>query len=200
MKESFYFSNMSPQTPSFNRGIWKKLEEMVRSWAHEYNSIYVATGPIFEGEMKTIGPNQVAVPHYYYKVILRKGENGYHSIGFILPNEASSLPLGEFAVSVDSVEKRTHINFFDGLDNAVEEKTEQERCLPCWSWKISNPIPSRKQVHIDVQEKEEEKIPSSVLTNRDESVQCHGVTQKGNRCKKMTKDPSGYCNIHQKIH
>ena len=26
MSESFYMSNMSPQSPSFNRGIWKKLE------------------------------------------------------------------------------------------------------------------------------------------------------------------------------
>ena len=27
MAESFYYSNMSPQDPSFNRGIWKKLED-----------------------------------------------------------------------------------------------------------------------------------------------------------------------------
>ena len=27
MSESFYMSNMSPQQPDFNRGIWKKLEE-----------------------------------------------------------------------------------------------------------------------------------------------------------------------------
>jgi endonuclease G len=29
MSESFYYSNMSPQEPSFNRGIWKDLEEKV---------------------------------------------------------------------------------------------------------------------------------------------------------------------------
>jgi hypothetical protein len=33
MQESFYYSNMSPQLPGFNRGIWKKLEEKVRDWA-----------------------------------------------------------------------------------------------------------------------------------------------------------------------
>ena len=33
MRESFLFSNMSPQHPSFNRGIWKKLENNVRRWA-----------------------------------------------------------------------------------------------------------------------------------------------------------------------
>ena len=30
MSESFYMSNMSPQVPGFNRGIWKKLESKIR--------------------------------------------------------------------------------------------------------------------------------------------------------------------------
>ena len=47
MDESFYYTNMSPQVASFNRGIWKKLETQVRNWAIEYDSLYVVTGPIF---------------------------------------------------------------------------------------------------------------------------------------------------------
>ena len=31
MSETFYMSNMSPQVPMFNRGIWKELEEHVRN-------------------------------------------------------------------------------------------------------------------------------------------------------------------------
>ena len=34
MSESFFMSNMSPQEPGFNRGIWKKLEGKVRDWAN----------------------------------------------------------------------------------------------------------------------------------------------------------------------
>ena len=37
MDESFYYSNMSPQVPQFNRGIWKSLETQVRNWAIEYD-------------------------------------------------------------------------------------------------------------------------------------------------------------------
>jgi DNA/RNA endonuclease G (NUC1) len=36
MSESFYLSNMSPQDPSFNRGIWRVLEGEVRGLAREY--------------------------------------------------------------------------------------------------------------------------------------------------------------------
>jgi endonuclease G len=32
MSESFYMSNMSPQKPGFNRGIWKKLESRKLPW------------------------------------------------------------------------------------------------------------------------------------------------------------------------
>lgn len=193
MYESFYFSNMSPQTPSFNRGIWKHLEEMVRDWAIEYDTLYIATGPVFEGEMPVIGPNKVAVPPFYYKVILTKSNGHFQSIGFILPNEASSAALSDFAVSVDSIEHKTRLNFFAGMDDDTEEKTEHNLCIPCWSWKKNHSTHSTKQ-HITAPVKSDEH-PISV-----ESVQCHGITQKGTRCKKMTKDKSGYCTIHQKMH
>ena len=56
MSSSFYMSNMSPQDPSFNRGIWKKLEEQIRSWAVENREIYVVTGPVLtDGPYQTIG-------------------------------------------------------------------------------------------------------------------------------------------------
>ena len=33
MSQSFFLSNMSPQLPAFNRGIWRSLESAVRGWA-----------------------------------------------------------------------------------------------------------------------------------------------------------------------
>jgi len=40
MSESFYMSNMSPQIPGFNRGIWKQLESQVRQYAVDRGLIY----------------------------------------------------------------------------------------------------------------------------------------------------------------
>lgn len=48
MSESFYLSNISPQLPSFNRGIWKRLENKVRYWAGFSDSLYVVSGPILK--------------------------------------------------------------------------------------------------------------------------------------------------------
>lgn len=135
MKESFYFSNMSPQLPGFNRGIWKKLEGLVRSWAIENDTIYIVTGPVLTEGLPTIGNNKVSIPKYYYKVILDYTEPGIHGIGFIMANESSQGPLQNFAVSIDSVETFTGIDFFPLLPDAQEELIERTICIDCWNWK-----------------------------------------------------------------
>lgn len=135
MKESFYFSNMSPQEPSFNRGIWKRLEEQVRQWAKDNELVYVVTGPVLtHSPFEHIGISNVSVPKYYYKVILDYTEPEVKAIGFILPNASSTLPLKHFAVSVDSVEKVTGIDFFYQLPHAVERKLESKVDVALWSW------------------------------------------------------------------
>ena len=91
MKESFYYSNMSPQNPSFNRGIWKKTEELTRIWAVENKSLYIVTGPILKKYLPTIGPNKVSIPNYYYKAILDYTEPEIKAIAFLIPNREDSL-------------------------------------------------------------------------------------------------------------
>jgi endonuclease G len=46
MAESFYYSNVAPQVPALNRGIWKKLEEYTRNMAKKYDSILVWCGSV----------------------------------------------------------------------------------------------------------------------------------------------------------
>ena len=124
MSESFYMSNMSPQMPGFNRGIWKKLETKVRDWAVENEEIYIVTGPILESNLPTIGKNKVAVPNYFYKVILDYKEPEFKEIGFVLPNQSSNQPLESYTVTIDSVEVLTGLDFFpsipDSLENVIE--------------------------------------------------------------------------------
>jgi len=112
MSQSFLLSNMSPQTPSFNRGIWKKLEEQVRQWALDKDSLYVITGPVLTRVESTIGENSVWVPAYYYKVIVDLSPPEHGMIAFLLPNEGSDQDLNSYAISVDSLESITGYDFF----------------------------------------------------------------------------------------
>jgi endonuclease G len=130
MSESFFMSNMSPQVPGFNRGIWKNLESNVREWAKTNKEIYVVTAGVLQDSLAVIGENKVAIPNYYYKVILDIHAPEYKAIGFVLPNEASKGSYFNYAVSIDSVEHLTGINFFpmlpDSLENLLEAKFDVE--------------------------------------------------------------------------
>ena len=48
MSESFFLSNMVPQVPNHNRGIWKQLEKCVRNWVvNEGKDLYVISGTAY---------------------------------------------------------------------------------------------------------------------------------------------------------
>jgi DNA/RNA endonuclease G (NUC1) len=124
MSESFYLSNMSPQDPGFNRGIWRQLEARVRDWADLHGEVFVVTGPVLEDELPTIGPSGVSVPAYYYKVVVDLRPPGVEGIGFILPNGSADQSIGRYAVSIDSVEAFTGIDFFPLLSDSIETELE----------------------------------------------------------------------------
>ena len=131
MSESFYMSNISPQNPSFNRGIWKKLEHLVRTWGSK-SSLYVATGPFLDDCSLTIGINKVCVPKFYYKVIYEPKDK--KMIAFVLSNEKGQYNLSYYVTSVDFVEKKTDIDFFPLLEDKLEQKLESEIKIENWSW------------------------------------------------------------------
>ena len=64
MEETFLMSNISPQLPVFNRGIWKSLEKQVRDWG-EKERIYIVTGPVFKDNKGKIGRTGVTVPGFF---------------------------------------------------------------------------------------------------------------------------------------
>lgn len=132
MLESFYFSNMSPQKPGFNRGIWKELEAQVREWASEDGTLYVVTGGVLEDGLETIGKNEVSIPKYYYKVILDYNEPEIKAIAFLMPNEKTDKEISDFVVPINKIEELTGINFFYQLEDIVEEELESSSEIAVW--------------------------------------------------------------------
>lgn len=125
MKETFLMSNMSPQVPGFNRGIWKELEERVRVWVREMKEIFVVSGPVLQDGLPTIGnQNHVSVPNAFFKIIYHSTDSSKNLVAFLLPNAASTERLSSFIVTVDSVESQTGIDFFHALQDEEEEFLE----------------------------------------------------------------------------
>ncbi|HEY3371448.1 MAG TPA: DNA/RNA non-specific endonuclease [Prolixibacteraceae bacterium] len=191
MAESFYFSNMSPQVPGFNRGIWKKLEELVRSWAIENNSLLIVTGPVLKDGLKTIGPDHVAVPELFYKVILDNHEPEIKGIAFLIPNASQSASLQSFVVPIDSVESVTGIDFFPNFPN--EATIEKTSSTDQWSWtRTTERVITSNQ---GVKDSEHSTIKGNQSSPH--LQQCHGITKAGTRCQNKTLNASGYCHLHE---
>ena len=127
-RATFLYSNISPQRPRVNRYVWQDLESQVRRWAIMYDSLCVVTGGVLKEDgkpMKTIGPNQIAVPNYFYKVLLAKYRDSYYAIGFIIPNtDDANSDFKRYTVSVDKVEEVTGIDFFPALPDSIEKEVE----------------------------------------------------------------------------
>ena len=145
MSESFYMSNMSPQVPGFNRGIWKNMESTVRNWAVENDEIYIVTGPVLGNTLGSIGSNRVSIPSQYYKVILDYKKPDIKGIGIIMPNEKSDASLSFYAVSIDEVERVTGIDFFPELPDKIEERIERNINVTNWSWGKSKSYTTNKK-------------------------------------------------------
>ena len=100
MSETFYMSNISPQHPSFNRGIWRKLENYARTTTAKSDSVVVITGGVLTEGLKTIGENKVAVPEYFFKVLYIYNNDGVTIRPFLLKNEKSNKSLSSFLVEL----------------------------------------------------------------------------------------------------
>lgn len=135
MAESFYMTNMAPQKPTFNRGIWKRLEDKARDWAIENQAVQIISGPVLTNNYQTIGKNKVIIPKSFFKVVVDITGDEIKGIAFIIPNKRSGSDLESFAVSIDSVEKLTGLDFFYQLPENVESLIESSYDLKAWSWK-----------------------------------------------------------------
>lgn len=137
--DTFYTSNISPQNHDFNAGIWNRLEQKTRYWTKKYGTLYVITGGILEGKLKTIGKEKVSVPELFYKIILDYKPsivtNKIKAIAFLMRSKDSDEALYKFVVPIDEIEKLTGIDFFSDLPNDMENALESSSDYKDWSFR-----------------------------------------------------------------
>ncbi len=181
ISESFYLSNMSPQVPALNQVTWRLLEENVRELALRDSILHVITGPILSDPLGHIGENQVTVPNSYYKVLYSPKKGAM--VGYVMPNSKLSEPFTSFAVSVDSVEQLSGVDFFTHLSGSLESL---EASFDPSLWVVDKSIPAVR-VNVDQGDDQQEA----------EDRQCKGVTAAGKRCSRNAQSGSDYCWQHQ---
>lgn len=122
--ETFFMSNMSPQRSTLNRGLWKKLEDMIRNIEDDAgrDHIWAVVGPVFSPDPTYIDrPNgtRVPVPESYYCITVDPFRYPYNSpanvdiLYLLIPQNADSDALiTDFEVSREEIEQATRLRFF----------------------------------------------------------------------------------------
>lgn len=127
MSQTFYMTNMGPQRPEFNRGIWSALEKKIRRdflATGQSKDVFVYTGAILSPGLPTL-KSGVTIPEWFYKIIYN--QKGHSVRSYLIDNHRySSSELESFRVSVDRIEELTKIDFFSHLSDDEQAKLESK--------------------------------------------------------------------------
>ena len=142
MDQTFYSTNMTPQSSNFNQKLWAALESTVRTYACA-DTLYVVTGAYFGDVWDSSIASSTTdrdgavcpTPTHYYKVLLRTkaGNTGksvrnclaseLKCVGYWLTHEnnsSTSVPSSALC-SVADIEQKTGFTFFVNVPNAPKD-------------------------------------------------------------------------------
>lgn len=140
--QTFYWTNSTPQIQNgFNGNIWNNLESAIQNYAKSYSdTLYIVTGPVYQtlstsdiggGETVSYWDNQnddksIAVPNYYFKVVLKVHRNSSgvidnaKCVGYWFDHrDYGSITYTNYHVSVATIESRTGFSFFANLPSTI---------------------------------------------------------------------------------
>ena len=126
LSESYYYSNITPQTPEFNRQKWAEIEDFLRSYIYNNpgNDLFIVTAPVLRDGLpvQERGVNKLPIPELHYKIAVDFDRK--IGVAFLVPQENLIYPIDWYAVTIDSIENLTGINFFANLSYQDEKLIE----------------------------------------------------------------------------
>ena len=139
--QTFYMTNMQPQRNAFNAGLWEKMEERVRYWADQNDTLYVCKGGTIDSERNIrsylgSGINKIPVPRYFFMALFGKKGTAVRALGLWvehLDDDHSNDNIRNYAVSIKRLEELTGIDFFCNLPDDTEKKAEADLNLSDWN-------------------------------------------------------------------
>ena len=132
--QTFFITNMQPQRNKFNAGLWEKMENQVRTWASNCDTLYVCKGGTIDMSENILGyigsgSNRIPVPKYFFMAVLSRSGNSYKAAGFWvehLNEDRSNDNLGNYVVNIYELQKLTNIDFFCNLPDDLESTVESQ--------------------------------------------------------------------------
>lgn len=149
--QTFYITNMQPQNNKFNAVIWANMENQVRTWAGNFDTLFVCKGGTIDKpehiieyvcqkshQSTRVNENHIPVPKYFFMAVLGKKGSSFKATGFWIPQDSySATTLKSYAVTIQALQKNTGIDFFCNLPDDIENEVEnvaQSQMEKEWTW------------------------------------------------------------------
>ncbi len=135
---TFILTNVLPQAPENNQGLWADLENEARSLVNEGNELYQLAGGW--GRSATLAGGKLTIPAAVWKVILvlpaadgndlARVTPRSQVIAIWTPNDASvqGKRWQDYTISVACIEQRTGLDIFAALDDPIEQALQGGPC------------------------------------------------------------------------
>jgi endonuclease G len=136
-KSTFLLTNIIPQRPDLNRGVWLKFEYFCEDLCKEEDKeLYIVSGPIFHSDTTLKNEGKVRIPDSCFKivVVLERGQcledvsldTQIYSV--IMPNinGVRKDKWEKYKRSIDDIENSTGYNFLDKIPDDIEMFLEQK--------------------------------------------------------------------------
>ena len=136
---TFILTNIIPQAPANNQGLWAQLEDHARDLVAQGNEVYVISGG--SGSLGTLAGGKLTIPAAVWKamVVLPAAEGDDAArvtaqtqvIAVWTPNDATvaGKTWQDYTVTVACVEQRTGLDLFAAVADVVETTIEGAGCL-----------------------------------------------------------------------
>lgn len=133
-KTTFLMSNIAPQSPALNRGVWKNIEHRIASlWTARWGEVWVIVGCISDKAGKKFGVTNIDVPERFYQVVVAQEGLDVRAFAVIFDQDVpwDTWPTHSI-VSIDELEEMSGLDFLPDLPEFIQRPLESERPTRLW--------------------------------------------------------------------
>lgn len=135
-RATFLLTNIVPQTPDLNRGVWLRFEDYYLNKALKENkNMYIVSGGFFKTNETLLNKGIVAIPDSCFKIVLFtpkekieeiSGRNDFEIVAIAMPNIQGirNDNWQKYITTVDKIEHSTGYDFFILLPDSIENHLE----------------------------------------------------------------------------
>ncbi len=137
-RKTFLMTNITPQTPALNRGVWRDLEHRIADlWTAKYGEIWVVVGAVPSTDGTKLGT--IDLPDAYYQVIIAQEGLNIRALAVLIPQKlAWNSWAARYLITIDELEELTGLDFNPELPDFIARPLEAELPSRLWPVKVGD--------------------------------------------------------------